>query len=224
MLRIVCINLAEQPQHQPWEKQKSQLVATVENINPHILVIKNAQAKVDLCDGKDQGLQLYEATKIFSSYHYSIRATQGDEKIGTAILAKFPIMEKHRIKVNTSDGRPVTFLRSTFERPLGTFDLYVVDLSAIKTGTVSLGEASAFLSTGNVLSVISGSAAGNINPFSNVGFISATTGDEAHLSEEHFWLSSQIAQEFNKLELEKSEFVTAYVLELNIKMHEVNVS
>ncbi|HYG01378.1 MAG TPA: hypothetical protein VD927_02985 [Chryseosolibacter sp.] len=224
MLRIVCINLAEQPQHQPWDTQKNTLVSAIEKINPHILVIKNAQAKSDLNDGKDQGLQLYEESKIFSFYHYSVRATQGDEKIGCAILAKFPIIEKHRIKVNTGDGRPVTFLKSSFERPLGKFDLYIADLSAIKTSTCTLGEASTFLSTGNTLSVISGTAtAANFNPFVNVGFIAATISGEDEPGEEHFWLSHEIAEGFNKLELENFDNVKAYVLELNIKMHELNI-
>lgn len=190
MLRIASFKLKENTDERFWE--------SVDAINPHIVVLSHQQQP---------------AGNMKEKYPHEAK----DIRYGR-IFSKFGIHDQEHYHVITSRREPVLFNRVTFVRPLGSFDLFLFDAAHLDDGS-SFGDATEFLATAQPLSIIHGNVK-NEMLFSDRGLICAPLVRAANNYPYRFWLSTEMAQEFNKLEPVNIAGTSGLLLEVNVRIHD----
>lgn len=217
MLRVVLMELKEES-NSPLAEQKKNIYHIIHDINPHILILGDTRKDPSYEDAFD----IFKHAGIFSSSLLNLSGS-AERLPGISVLAKFPIHKGESVQLVAEGSINVDVLKTSFDRPLGKFDLYITDFRG--SAMVNVGQAGEFLRSGEPLAIIIGCGHNRdsdaFNPFADYGFVSAPIDTNGSLPHQ-IWLSEEIARDFNKLEYVSIAGSSAMVIESNIRMPELH--
>lgn len=226
MLRIVTLNLNYYVEkHGPWEARKNLIVEQLKKADPHIVALQAVAKDASRYNGQDQAFQLCEALDGFQSHYFQEAQTSPDGLVqGSAVISKFHIAAKSFQKLTLLPGKDDTnnrvLLKTTFNRPGGTFNLYNAHFSWVEEqAQLNVSEAMKYMAEdSNAASLLTGDlnttpASNAFRPFQQIGMVDAwkqlygdTNGftfesDKPSIRIDYFWLSPSLAKELNKVEI-----------------------
>jgi endonuclease/exonuclease/phosphatase family metal-dependent hydrolase len=223
MLRVATLNLNYYiGKHGPWEVRKKLIRKELHEKNPDIIAFQAVANHPDLYNGKDQALQLCEELNGFQSHYFQEAQTSSDGlKQGSAVISKFPMLEKSiqklSLKPGLDDQNHRIVIRTSFERPEGRLDVYNAHFSWVQEQAVTnVEETTRFIEKGNSDALL----AGDLNtppgstaflPFQQAGFADAWQklyhnkegytfeSNNPSLRIDYFWVSPSLISKLNSV-------------------------
>ena len=130
MFQIMSLNInAYGSQYGLWEIRREIIRQSVHDSRPDVMALQDVRREPSLDQGRDQAVQMARILPQFQHVYFQEAATAPDGSAdGSAVLSRFPIIEKDCLKLSLQPGledkNQRVLLRTRLELPGGPLELF----------------------------------------------------------------------------------------------------